>query len=145
VFASDGPSSVTQLTLSTARYQNPVLARHPAAKIRTTIGPPRFRLPYQLAGNVQLIAPYGIPRGLPPEEFTALYRRRLDQIGIDRVRDRLLEVAAAAGTRELVLLCYEDVRAGLLCHRQVFANWWFEQTGEEVPELDEAPSKVEPG
>ena len=35
------------------------------------------------------------------------------------------------------LLCYEDVRKGESdwCHRTMFAKWWFEKTGEVIPEL----------
>lgn len=43
--------------LFTARYQNPTLATHPAGKVRITLGAPRFRLPYELAGAVRQLAP----------------------------------------------------------------------------------------
>jgi hypothetical protein len=35
------------------------------------------------------------------------------------------------------LLCFEDLtKPGLWCHRRPFANWWLENTGEVVPELE---------
>ena len=35
-----------------------------------------------------------------------------------------------------MLLCYEDVRIPEdWCHRTVFAEWWAENTGEEIREL----------
>ena len=39
--------------------------------------------------------------------------------------------------KDIVLLCYEDVRKGESdwCHRTMFAKWWFEKTGEVIPEL----------
>jgi hypothetical protein len=36
-----------------------------------------------------------------------------------------------------VCLCFEDLtKPGLWCHRQIFARWWTEETGEAVPELE---------
>lgn len=64
----------------------------------------------------------------------------------DRIIDmvqRMDEEARAEG-KELVLLCYEDVRVpGDWCHRTVFAEWWAEQTGELIEELyDPSEPKV---
>ena len=42
-----------------------------------------------------------------------------------------------ANNERLVLLCYEDLtKPGLRCHRRLFANWWCENTGDVVPELE---------
>jgi rubrerythrin len=50
--------------------------------------------------------------------------------------ERFEDVSARHGGERLVLLCFEDVLAGESCHRRTFAQWWEEQTGQEVPELD---------
>ena len=55
-----------------------------------------------------------------------------------------MNTEARAEGKELVLLCYEDVRVpGDWCHRTVFAEWWAEQTGELIEELyDPSEPKV---
>lgn len=54
------------------------------------------------------------------------------------------EATAAAEGKELVFLCYEDVRIPEdWCHRTVFGQWYCEQTGEIIKELpDPNPPKV---
>lgn len=77
-------------------------------------------------------------KGLPPWEFALLYRRDLDQARPGQIDDELRGISMdpdPAGQR-LVLLCHEDVTADpLVCHRRVFAAWWKERTGRDVPEL----------
>ena len=72
------------------------------------------------------------------KDFKPCILRKLEGIGTDRIIDmvqRMDEEARAEG-KELVLLCYEDVRVpGDWCHRTVFAEWWAEQTGELIEEL----------
>jgi hypothetical protein len=46
------------------------------------------------------------------------------------------------GERPLALLCFEDVHAGQLCHRRMFAAWWHEQTGELLPEYESPARKA---
>lgn len=105
--------------LWTARYSNPVLATHPAAKVQTSLGAPKFPLPYQLAAAIA-------------------YGHQLDRLGGDRVRRSLDQVARTAGVDQLALLCFEDVRQpGVWCHRRLIASIWQEQTGEAVEELAE--------
>jgi hypothetical protein len=42
-----------------------------------------------------------------------------------------------ANNERRVLLSYEDLtKPGLRCHRRLLANWWLENTGEVVPELE---------
>ena len=49
--------------------------------------------------------------------------------------ERLEERARSEG-KELVLLCFEDIRIPSdWCHRTVFAQWWAEKTGEIIEEL----------
>ena len=44
----------------------------------------------------------------------------------------------------LLLLCFEDTAKGEQCHRRVFADWWLEQTEQDLPELnnyDQLPTR----
>ncbi len=127
------------LNLYTARYSNKNLAAHPGAKVRITIGYPRFKLAYPLAGTIHDLAPERSMFGRTEAEFTVLYRARLEALGGVQYFDQLLRATAQqAGADALVLLCFEDLRkADLFCHRRVFAAWWEEQTGQPVEELDE--------
>jgi hypothetical protein len=53
--------------------------------------------------------------------------------GVDQVLTLIEDVSRR---RDAVLLCYEDVRKeGVWCHRQLFSQWWEEQTGQVVTEL----------
>ena len=68
------------------------------------------------------------------EEFTERYRAMLDSHGVARIRTELETISQLNGGKDIVLLCFDDVRKGL-CHRTIFAQWWQEKTGEEVKEL----------
>jgi hypothetical protein len=125
------------MTLATSRYaaREKVVASG-LARVRTTVGAPRFALGYKLAGNVSMIAPYGLRSIEDRAEFEAAYRARLDGFGVDKIRAALEDVARAAGAAGVVLLCFEDLDdPAQWCHRTIFAAWWHAQTGEEVAEL----------
>jgi hypothetical protein len=125
------------MKLATSRYQaaDRILASG-LVPVGTTVGSPRFRLGYTLAGRCGLLAPYGLfGKGLSSDDFRAGYIERLEKHGIDVIRRRLVEIAGEDAPG-VVLLCFEDVHAGELCHRTIFAKWWEEQTGEHVHELD---------
>jgi hypothetical protein len=125
------------LTIATSRdaAREKVIASG-LAPVRTTVGAPRFRLGYELAGNVGMLAPHGL-RSIEDEvEFEAHYRARLEGFGLEKIRAALEDVARAAGTEAVVLLCFEDLDDPTQsCHRTIFAGWWREQTGEDVKEL----------
>ena len=80
------------------------------------------------------------------EKFTEEYYRKLEGIGNDKIIDMVMrfEKTAADEGKDLVLLCYEDVRIPEdWCHRTVFAQWYCEMTGEIIEELpDPNPPKV---
>lgn len=71
---------------------------------------------------------------------------KLEGIGNDKIIDMVMrfEKTAADEGKDLVLLCYEDVRIPEdWCHRTVFAQWYCEMTGEIIEELpDPNPPKV---
>lgn len=73
-----------------------------------------------------------------------VYVRTLD-MSQDRIISMVMKMErdAAAQGKDLVLLCYEDVRIPEdWCHRTVFAEWWVENTGEIIEELpDPNPPK----
>ena len=69
---------------------------------------------------------------LTPDAWKAKYLDRLERHGVDKIRARFEDVYASYGERPIVLLCWEADPAR--CHRSYFAEWWFEQTGERVPE-----------
>jgi hypothetical protein len=139
--------------LATGRYQTfrPELG----VPVRTTVGTPRFPLRYELDEFVRQLAPWGLfGKELSDDEFTVLYRERLEKIGVDVLRAEFEAIAARNDGKRLVLLCFEDVLAGQPCHRRTFAAWWAERTGQVVPELEpgasgqntlQAPSGRRPG
>lgn len=79
-------------------------------------------------------------KGLSSAEFADRYRADLDLR--DMVQARLIVRDLAQLDVEdgrLVLLCFENrhqlAKDPLCCHRRVFAAWWTERTGRDVPEL----------
>ena len=103
--------------------------------VRISLSRPRWvpasrsaEIPY-----VHELAPAGDLFNLDGPEFDRRYRERLDGSGVARIERRLRAVAAANGGLPLVLLCFERGRADY--HRDTFATWSTEQTGEVVPEL----------
>jgi hypothetical protein len=129
----------------TSRFQNPELKTGNYTVVGIVRGLPRFRLGYERAGNIIDIAP---PRAIfniyDKEEFTKPYMAHLDEIGVEKISEQLQQYTALG--KDVVLCCYEDVREiGEWCHRQLFAKWWFEKTGEVIAELkDESPIKGTP-
>ena len=66
------------------------------------------------------------------ERFKPAYYEKLAGIGNGKIIDMVqcMDEEARAEGKELVLLCYEDVRVpGDWCHRTVFAEWWAEKPG----------------
>lgn len=103
--------------------------------VRIAIRGPRFwpaakKFPYLAA-----LAPQGeLFKISDRRKFTKAYRARLDEFGYEHIYT-LLEGLIDKYGRPLVLLCYEDVSDGTnWCHRQVFAEWWTDQTGQIVLE-----------
>ncbi|MET7809783.1 hypothetical protein ABZT26_02850 [Streptomyces sp. NPDC005395] len=127
------------MDLATCTYQE--FQPSMGAPIRTTAGHPRFPLGYELGGHARLITPTRdlLVQNLPEDAYEFSYRRLLNGQGINRISTELAGLAARNSGARLVLLCfdrYDQLRPGdAWCHRGMFAKWWFEQTGEEVPEL----------
>jgi hypothetical protein len=128
-----------EVQLSTSRFQaaDTIIASG-MAPVRISRGAPRWKLRYEVAGVVKLLAPskdlYD-RRGSPEFEFE--YIEQLDALTIDLLTSEFHNITGAHRASRLVLLCFEDV--GELgegsCHRRMFARWWESQTGRSVPEL----------
>ena len=119
--------------LFTSFYNNKTLAGAGFAPVRITMGYPRFKLAYTLAGTVKEIAPRRSYFYAPADEFAGAYRAQLDELGVDRIRALLAPISSEHEGRDLALVCFE--KPGEPCHRRQFAAWWEEQTGEIVAEL----------
>lgn len=126
----------------TSRYQNRELNSGNYTVVGVTRGAPKFSLGYTLSGNIMEIAPPGwLFNEYNRDVFTRKYRQNIEKIGVKRILD-ILNGYTALG-KDVVLCCYEDVRKPCeWCHRQVFAEWWMEKTGEIIKEL---PDPTEAG
>ena len=116
--------------------QLPVVPRDGHLSVVATgisIGAPKFPLGYECV-YLRRVAPWGLREIANNDEFAKRYRARLDEIGSDRIAMRFAEISTEHDGRGLALLCFEPV--GQFCHRRVFADWFEEQTGQFVPELE---------
>ena len=102
------------------------------AAIRISVGHPRWRLAYEIAGNIPVLMPARAWLGMDADAYEVLYRAKLDAASVGVIRDAIRTIA---GLRPSVLLCFESLADGKWCHRRMFAEWWLEKTGEEIPEL----------
>lgn len=120
----------------TSRFSNPELKSGEYTVVGIVRSLPRFPLKFTLAGNIIDIAP---PRALFKEndlnKFVEPYCRNLDRIGFHAINEQIRHYLNQG--KDVVLCCYEDVRKGPhnWCHRIVFADWWLQQTGEQILEL----------
>ena len=122
--------------LATSRFHNATaIKRSGLAAIGIVQKPPSWPLGYRLVANVRELAPPYWMWGTEPDEFVDAYRQQLDRLGVDRVTDLLATPVKKSGQPAALLLCYEDVTKGELCHRRVLAEWWEDMVSAEVPEL----------
>ncbi len=129
-----------------SRYSNKELQNGNYYPVGISIGQPKFRLGYELREQCYSLAPKGYMLKMNIESFKQAYYEKLEGIGKEKIINivtRLDEKARSEG-KELVLLCFEDVRVeGDWCHRSIFAEWWAENTGELIEELhDPSEPKV---
>ena len=128
-----------------SRYSNKELSNDKYYPVGISIGQPRFRLGYELREQCYSLAPKGYMLNLDLESFKSAYYDKLDEIGTEKIISivKRLDERAQKEEKDLVLLCFEDVRLPEdWCHRTVFAEWWAENTGELIKELsDPTPPK----
>jgi hypothetical protein len=130
-----------QVKLFTSRYQNQdEIAASTAKAVGITVGRPRFKLKYE-RDHLDLLAPR--KKSMGKADWSEQYRQYLEELGADRVSEALCEVSASNDDADLLLLCYEHehVHGRDACHRFVFADWWQEQTGQEVVEIEDRGPK----
>ncbi|MFC7791376.1 hypothetical protein [Streptomyces cinereoruber] len=128
-----------ELRLATCTYQE--FTPNMGTPVRTTAGAPRFPLSYALAGHARLITPTrDLLKIKSRDAYEWGYRRLLNGNTLDNIQRELFAIAGAFDLdTPLVLLCFD--RLDRLtppddwCHRSMFAAWWTERTGVEVPEL----------
>ena len=127
--------------LYVSRYANKELTTGKYTPVRIYIGTPRWPLGYELAGAIKELMPFGSKDIEDQDESRRAYHSRLDRIGFETISRKLKQFEGMG--KPVVLLCYEDIqKAGNWCHRTFFAEWWLEQTGEQVEELpDPSASK----
>jgi hypothetical protein len=119
--------------LMTSRYQT--WRPGDGVPVRTTVGAPKFwnHGPMPEANSVKPFGVFG-RSDLSDDEACRTYWQRLDWKKA-RLISELTEIAQQHEGKKLVLLCFEDVYAGEICHRRWFADWFEERFGIEVPEL----------
>ncbi len=129
-----------------SRYSNKKLLNGNYYPVGISIGKPRFRLGYELREQCYSLAPKGYMLSMNIEKFKPAYYEKLEEIGKEKIIGIVtkLDERARSESKELVLLCFEDVRVeGDWCHRTIFAEWWAENVGEVIEELpDPTPPKV---
>lgn len=124
------------MRLFTSRFANKELRNRPdLVKVAIAVGSPRWKVGYDWV-KWRCPAPSGL-RQFKGEEFQSAYLTKLDALGLECIRAGLEAISEAHGGKDLVLLCYEDLRTpGEWCHRAMFAEWWLRETGELVLELE---------
>ena len=122
--------------LYTSRYQNQkAILESGAVAVGITAGTPRFKKRYEVT-YARNLAPERAWFELRRPEFETIYRTKLNDQGLNSIAAQLSDISEANGNRPLVLLCFEDItQENLWCHREIFAEWWHEETGRIVEEL----------
>lgn len=121
-----------------SRYSNKELDDDWHYPVGISIGVPKFKLGYRLRKQCYSLAPKGYMLNMDFDRFKHEYYEKLESIGSDKIIDMVsrMDKEARAEGKELVLLCYEDVRIpDNWCHRTMFADWWLDNTGELIREL----------
>lgn len=106
--------------------------------VRISLGTPRWIKRVDPWPYVSEVTPRRSYLNVPDESlFLDAYLAQLRSVGAGRIRDEFRRIAYLYDTDRLVLLCFEKLSKGELCHRRYFASWWYTETGQEVPELGE--------
>jgi hypothetical protein len=133
----EGNDPTTQggaLEISTCSYAAFVPSMGTA--IRISLGGPRIPEPSGREHWIYLreLAPRGWYFKAEPDAFAAAYLKQLDELA-GYIEVKLGDLAGQFD--RVCLLCWERRVTGPQdCHRRLWAQWWTERTGEEVPELD---------
>ena len=102
------------MAIWTSRYSNKELVENKDKYycVGISLGTPKFPLGYNIEQQCYSLAPKGYMLRMELEKFSEEYYRKLEGIGSDRIIDMVMrfEKRASDEGKELVLLCYEDVR-----------------------------------
>lgn len=130
----------------TSRYSNPELRSGKYTAVRISLGTPKWKIGYNLDAEMPDLMPFGLLNKFDRyEDFERAYFARLDQKGVRRILSQFQRLESLG--KDVVLLCYEDIRKGPddWCHRRTFAKWWQQNTGKVIPELyDSTPDPTKP-
>lgn len=130
------------VNLFTARYQ--AVKPGMGVPIRTSLGTPRWRLPYSIKWAMRELMPDRSFLHSPKPQYEIAYRAKLDEAGPERLAELFRCVVDAESDSRLILLCFDDLtKPGGWCHRTMFAQWWTEETGDPVRELGPAPTTTQ--
>lgn len=131
------------MSIYTSRYSNKELDGDRYYTVGISRGKPRFRLGYVESEHCITLAPTREMWGIvSDDDFEVAYRQHLDRIGPEKVRNLLQWMSLRADGKDVVLLCFEDVRdESQVCHRTMLAKWLKDRLGLEVTELPD-PSPV---
>jgi len=130
------------MELYTSYWQNSGLAELDVIPVGISRGVPRGTLAKRLSYRYKRLMDLAPRRDLfehwvagtiGPDEYTWVYRSYLDSLGPEEVMTRLEKKSMDNGGKPLVLLCW--CSPGEFCHRRVWAEWYLEKTGREIPEL----------
>lgn len=131
------------MTIYTSRYANPELKTGNYTTARISLGTPKWNLGYAINATMPDLMPFGLLGKYEKyEPFAREYHEALDRKDVNRIAAQLQTFKSWG--KYVVLLCYEDVRIpDVWCHRRAFAEWWEENTGEQILELpDPSTPKV---
>ena len=133
--------------LYTSYYGNPHLDPDKTFLVRiSNSAPGEFPLNFVLQEAIPawetIVSPYK-EGTITENDFVIRYRRQIESkmFIVLLTLDTILEQAKALGLQDIVFLCYE--KPGRFCHRQIFAEWLQEKTGETVEEYHN-PNTFEP-
>lgn len=97
----------------TSRYSNPELKSGKYTTVRISLGTPKWNIGFHLDAEMPDLMPFGLLGKFDTESaFRPAYFKRLDQIGTQRIFKQLQRLEANG--KDVVLLCYEDIRKALL-------------------------------
>jgi hypothetical protein len=119
-------------TLATCSYRAFVPGM--GVPVVTSLGLPKWRPEAAGWARCWLITPRGRYFAASAEVFDTEYIHQLERFGARRIARELHAIGRAAGADRVVVLCHEALPEQ--CHRALWAAWYFNATGEHVPELE---------
>ena len=119
-------------SIVTGRYAD--WQRSHGVPLQATVGTPKFWRGPELV-DFRIAAPWGLlDPSISDDEAERRYLARLDRRS-DAVVDRLHAIADEHQGEQLVVMCFENVHAGQVCHRRWLADWLEDRHGLVVPEV----------